>query len=67
MTPGFSGADARADLADEGTGRRRSGEPTLRPMDAKLQRRVQRYGWDLASNDYDPFLDLWMTNLLLME
>ena len=22
-------------------------------MDAKLQRRVQRYGWDLASNDYD--------------
>jgi hypothetical protein len=22
-------------------------------MDAKLQRRVQRYGWDLASHDYD--------------
>ena len=29
-------------------------------MDAKLQRRVQRYGWDLASNDYDP---LWQEQL----
>jgi ubiquinone/menaquinone biosynthesis C-methylase UbiE len=29
-------------------------------MDAKLQRRVQRYGWDLASNDYDP---LWQKQL----
>jgi ubiquinone/menaquinone biosynthesis C-methylase UbiE len=23
-------------------------------MDAKLQRRIQRYGWDLAARDYDP-------------
>ena len=30
------------------------------PMDARLQRRVQRYGWDLASNDYDP---LWQEQL----
>ena len=29
-------------------------------MDAKLQRRVQRYGWDLASNAYDP---LWQEQL----
>lgn len=29
-------------------------------MDARLQRRVQRYGWDLASNDYDP---LWQEQL----
>ncbi|HEY7640367.1 MAG TPA: methyltransferase domain-containing protein [Steroidobacteraceae bacterium] len=29
-------------------------------MDAKLQRRVQRYGWDLASQDYDP---LWQEQL----
>jgi ubiquinone/menaquinone biosynthesis C-methylase UbiE len=29
-------------------------------MDAKLQRRVQRYGWDLASSDYDP---LWQEQL----
>jgi ubiquinone/menaquinone biosynthesis C-methylase UbiE len=29
-------------------------------MDAKLQRRVQRYGWDLASHDYDP---LWQEQL----
>jgi len=29
-------------------------------MDARLQRRVQRYGWDLASHDYDP---LWQEQL----
>jgi ubiquinone/menaquinone biosynthesis C-methylase UbiE len=29
-------------------------------MDGRLQRRVQRYGWDLASNDYDP---LWQEQL----
>jgi ubiquinone/menaquinone biosynthesis C-methylase UbiE len=29
-------------------------------MDARLQRRVQRYGWDLASNDYD---SLWQEQL----
>jgi ubiquinone/menaquinone biosynthesis C-methylase UbiE len=29
-------------------------------MDARLQRRVQRYGWDLASSDYDP---LWQDQL----
>jgi ubiquinone/menaquinone biosynthesis C-methylase UbiE len=29
-------------------------------MDARLQRRVQRYGWDLASNEYDP---LWEEQL----
>jgi len=29
-------------------------------MDAKLQRRVQRYGWDLASSDYDC---LWQEQL----
>jgi ubiquinone/menaquinone biosynthesis C-methylase UbiE len=29
-------------------------------MNARLQRRVQRYGWDLASNDYDP---LWQEQL----
>ena len=29
-------------------------------MDAKLQRRVQRYGWDLASSDYDY---LWQEQL----
>lgn len=35
-------------------------DSTLRRMDAKLQRRVQRYGWDLASTDYDP---LWQEQL----
>jgi ubiquinone/menaquinone biosynthesis C-methylase UbiE len=29
-------------------------------MDARLQRRVQRYGWDLASTEYDP---LWEEQL----
>jgi ubiquinone/menaquinone biosynthesis C-methylase UbiE len=29
-------------------------------MEARLQRRVQRYGWDLASGDYDP---LWQEQL----
>jgi ubiquinone/menaquinone biosynthesis C-methylase UbiE len=29
-------------------------------MNSRLQRRVQRYGWDLASNDYDP---LWQEQL----
>jgi ubiquinone/menaquinone biosynthesis C-methylase UbiE len=29
-------------------------------MDARLQRRVQRYGWDLAASDYEP---LWQAQL----
>jgi len=29
-------------------------------MDARLQRRIQRYGWDLASTEYDP---LWEEQL----
>ena len=29
-------------------------------MDARLQRRVQRYGWDLAAEDYEP---LWQDQL----
>jgi ubiquinone/menaquinone biosynthesis C-methylase UbiE len=29
-------------------------------MEAKLQRRVQRYGWDLAADDYEP---LWQAQL----
>jgi cyclopropane fatty-acyl-phospholipid synthase-like methyltransferase len=29
-------------------------------MDARLQRRIQRYGWDLAADDYQP---LWQTQL----
>lgn len=29
-------------------------------MDPKLQRRVQRYGWDLAADDYEP---LWRSQL----
>jgi ubiquinone/menaquinone biosynthesis C-methylase UbiE len=29
-------------------------------MDAKLQRRIQRYGWDLAAAEYEP---LWQTQL----
>jgi ubiquinone/menaquinone biosynthesis C-methylase UbiE len=29
-------------------------------MDARLQRRVQRYGWDLAADDYEP---LWHAQL----
>lgn len=29
-------------------------------MDARLQRRVQRYGWDLAAHDYEP---LWQAQL----
>lgn len=29
-------------------------------MDARLQRRVQRYGWDLAAQDYEP---LWQAQL----
>lgn len=30
------------------------------PMDPKLQRRIQRYGWDLAAPDYEP---LWRAQL----
>jgi ubiquinone/menaquinone biosynthesis C-methylase UbiE len=33
---------------------------TQKTMDAKLQRRVQRYGWDLAADDYEP---LWQAQL----
>ncbi|HZO23756.1 MAG TPA: methyltransferase domain-containing protein [Steroidobacteraceae bacterium] len=29
-------------------------------MDARLQRRIQRYGWDLAASDYEP---LWKAQL----
>ena len=29
-------------------------------MDARLQTRIQRYGWDLAADDYEP---LWGTQL----
>jgi ubiquinone/menaquinone biosynthesis C-methylase UbiE len=29
-------------------------------MEARLQRRIQRYGWDLAANDYEP---LWRDQL----
>lgn len=29
-------------------------------MEARLQRRIQRYGWDLAANDYEP---LWRAQL----
>jgi hypothetical protein len=29
-------------------------------MEARLQRRVQRYGWDLAANDYE---DAWQAQL----
>ncbi len=32
----------------------------LLTMDARLQRRVQRYGWDLAAHDYEP---LWRAQL----
>jgi ubiquinone/menaquinone biosynthesis C-methylase UbiE len=30
-------------------------------MQPKLQRRIQRYGWDLAADDYEP---LWRTQLV---
>jgi len=33
-------------------------------MDARLQRRVQRYGWDLAAADYAP---LWQQQLALVQ
>jgi SAM-dependent methyltransferase len=33
-------------------------------MDARLQRRVQRYGWDLASADYE---SLWQTQLASVQ
>ena len=33
-------------------------------MDAKLQRRVQRYGWDLAAEDYEP---LWRSQLAVAQ
>src|ERR1700686_662577 len=36
---------------------RRRGQKT---MDARLQRRVQRYGWDLAAIDYE---QLWQAQL----
>jgi ubiquinone/menaquinone biosynthesis C-methylase UbiE len=33
-------------------------------MDPRLQRRVQRYGWDLAAADYEP---LWQSQLALAQ
>ena len=33
-------------------------------MDARLQRRVQRYGWDLAADDYEPS---WQAQLALPQ
>ena len=35
-------------------------ELDLMTMDPKLQRRIQRYGWDLAASDYEP---LWQQQL----
>src|SRR5262245_52018204 len=32
----------------------------MRDMEAKLQRRIQRYGWDLAADDYE---HLWHAQL----
>jgi len=37
-----------------------SRSPAQRSMEPRLQRRVQRYGWDLAANDYEP---LWQAQL----
>ena len=36
------------------------GSTTHKAMDARLQRRIQRYGWDLAADDYEP---LWQAQL----
>lgn len=33
-------------------------------MEAKLQRRIQRYGWDLAADDYEP---LWRTQIAVAQ
>ncbi|MFT3808099.1 class I SAM-dependent methyltransferase [Arenimonas sp.] len=33
-------------------------------MDARLQRRIQRYGWDLAASDYEP---LWQKQLAVAQ
>jgi ubiquinone/menaquinone biosynthesis C-methylase UbiE len=33
-------------------------------MEAKLQRRIQRYGWDLAADDYEP---LWQAQLAVAQ
>ncbi|HNV59202.1 MAG TPA: class I SAM-dependent methyltransferase [Rhodoferax sp.] len=33
-------------------------------MEARLQRRVQRYGWDLAAGDYEP---LWLAQLASVQ
>lgn len=33
-------------------------------MEAKVQRRIQRYGWDLAAGDYEP---LWQSQLALAQ
>lgn len=67
-------ADDGSETADLQVGRLLTGLPQLhsgigkcsvdqrvqRTMDARLQRRVQRYGWDLAANDYEP---LWHAQL----
>jgi ubiquinone/menaquinone biosynthesis C-methylase UbiE len=53
--------DDRSKTADVQIGHRHAGLQQYRPMmDARLQRRVQRYGWDLAAIDYEP---LWQAQL----
>ncbi len=53
--------DDRSKTGDVWTGHRRADLQKFHPMmDAKLQRRVQRYGWDLAAIDYEP---LWHAQL----
>jgi ubiquinone/menaquinone biosynthesis C-methylase UbiE len=49
-------------MADLQIGRRAHSDATVRRsmMNARLQRRVQRYGWDLAAGDYEP---LWQAPL----
>ncbi len=54
-------SDDRSKKADVWIGQRRADLQQFGPMmDARLQRRVQRYGWDLAAIDYEP---LWQAPL----
>jgi ubiquinone/menaquinone biosynthesis C-methylase UbiE len=56
--------DDRAADADVQAGQPGHRQATPRDMEPKLQKRVQRYGWDLAVDDYEP---LWGPQVDLVQ
>jgi ubiquinone/menaquinone biosynthesis C-methylase UbiE len=56
--------DERAAKADDLAGHCGTERTTVATMDSRLQRRIQRYGWDLAATAYEP---LWRSQLAVVQ